>query len=185
MTIDKFSEFSQIRIDQGLNLVLESHAILCGMPSNSSVVLTFSINIISFHIRKSSWSYGNDRNPMVLDQYGEQFSIGHRKCVVHFGPFPFLALVIAWVRLLIIFLCEPLGRMKTGQGDLGIPWWTRMILDRLFLCRMWSSFAPFFLSRHCLNMLIENDSFFLPYACPSVYNSSSLYSIFDSPHRIH
>ena len=95
MTIDKFFEFDRICVDQGLDLIFESHAILRGMPSNSSMVLTSSINIISFRIRKSFWSYGNDRNPMVLDQYGEQFSIRHRKCVVHFGPFPFLALVIA------------------------------------------------------------------------------------------
>ena len=50
MTINKFSEFGRIRVDQGLDLVIESHAILCGMPSNSSVVLTSGINIVSFRI---------------------------------------------------------------------------------------------------------------------------------------
>ena len=48
MTINKFSKFGQIRIDQGLDLILESHAILCGMPLNSSVVITSGINIVSF-----------------------------------------------------------------------------------------------------------------------------------------
>ena len=90
MTINKFSEFGRICDDQGLDLVLESRVILCGMPSYSSVVLTSGINIVSFWIWRSSRPCGNDRNPIVLDQYGEQFSIGHRKCVVHFGPFPFL-----------------------------------------------------------------------------------------------
>ena len=181
MTINKFSKFGRICVDQWLDFVFESRAILCGMPSNSPVILTSGINIISFQIWRSSWSCGHDRNLIVLDQYGEQFSIRHRKYVVHFGLFPFLALVIAWIRLSIVFLCEPLGRLKTDKGDLGIPWWTRMILGRLFPCRMWSSF----LSKHCLNMLIGNKSFPLLFACPSVYNSSSLYSILDSPHRIH
>ena len=95
MTINKFSKFGRIRIDQGLDLVLESRAILYGMPSNSSVVITSGINIVSIRIWRSSWSCGNNRNPVVLDQYREQFSIRHQKCVVHFGPFPFLALVIA------------------------------------------------------------------------------------------
>ena len=121
MTTNKFSEFSWIHVDQWLDLVFESRAIFCGMPSNSPVVLASGINIVSFRIWRSSWSCEDDRNPVVLDQCGEQFSIGHRKCVVHFCPFPFLALVIAWVRLLIVFLCEPFGWMKTDQGDLGIP----------------------------------------------------------------
>ena len=89
MITDKFSKFSRIRVDQGLDLVFESRAILCGMPSNSLVVLASGINIISFRIWRSSWSCENNKNPIVLDQYGEQFSIGHRKCVVHFGPFSF------------------------------------------------------------------------------------------------
>ena len=75
MTINKFSEFGRIRIDQGLDLVLESRTILCGMPSNSFVVITSGINIVSFRIWRSSWSYGNDRNPIVLNQYKEQFFI--------------------------------------------------------------------------------------------------------------
>ena len=95
MTTDQFSEFDRICVDQGLDLVLEGCAILRGMPSNSSVVLTFGINIVSFRIWRSSWPCGNDRNPIVLDQYGEQFSIGHRKRMVRLGPFPFLALIIA------------------------------------------------------------------------------------------
>ena len=95
MTINKFSEFGCIHVDQWLDLVFESRAIFCGMPSNSPVVLTSGINIVSFRIWRSSWSYRNDRNSIVLNQCGEQFSIGHRKCVVHLGPFLFLALVIA------------------------------------------------------------------------------------------
>ena len=94
MTINKFSESGRICVNQGLDLVLESHAILCKMPFYSSVVFTSSINIVSFRIWRFSWSHGNDRNPIVLDQYGEQISIGHRKCVVHFGPFSFLTLII-------------------------------------------------------------------------------------------
>ena len=89
MTTNKFSEFGRIRVDQGLDLVLESRAILCGMPSNYLMVLTSGINIVSFRIWRSSWSCENDRNPIILDQYKEQFSIGYWKCVVHFGPFSF------------------------------------------------------------------------------------------------
>ena len=37
MTTNKFSEFGRICIDQGLDLVFESRAILCGMPFKSSV----------------------------------------------------------------------------------------------------------------------------------------------------
>ena len=116
MTTDQFSEFDRICVDQGLDLVLEGRAIFRGMPSNSSVVLTSGINIVFFQIWRSSWSSRNDRNPIVLDQYGEQFSIGHRKCMVHFGLFPFLALVIAWVRPLIIFSCKLLGRKNLIGG---------------------------------------------------------------------
>ena len=87
MATDKFFEFDRIYVNQGLNFVLESHAILCGMLSNSSVVLTSGINIVSFRIWGSSWSCRNNRNLIILDQYGEQFFIGHRKCVVHFGSF--------------------------------------------------------------------------------------------------
>ena len=95
MTTDKFSKFDRICVDQGLNLVFEGCAILHGMSSNSSMVFTYGIDIVSFWMRKSSRPCGNDRNPIVLDQYVEQFSIRHWKCVVHLGPFPFLALVIA------------------------------------------------------------------------------------------
>ena len=95
VTTDQFYEFDRICVDQGLDLVLKGRAIFYGMPSNSSVVLTSGINIVYFQIWRSSWSCRNDRNPIVMDQYGEQFSIRHRKCMVHFDPFPFLALVIA------------------------------------------------------------------------------------------
>ena len=91
MTTDQFSEFDRICVDQGLDLVFEGHAIFHGMPSNSSVILTSGINIVSFWIWRSLWSCADDRNPIVLNQYKEQFFIGHRKCVVHFGPFLFLS----------------------------------------------------------------------------------------------
>ena len=80
MTTDKFSEFDRICVDQGLDLVLKSRAILYGMSSNSPVVLISGINIVSFRIWRSSLSCRNDKNPIVLDQYGEQSFIGHRKC---------------------------------------------------------------------------------------------------------
>ena len=67
MIIDQFSEFDRICIDQGLDLVLEGRAILCGMPSNSSVVLTSGINIISFRIWRSPRPCGNGRNPIILN----------------------------------------------------------------------------------------------------------------------
>ena len=50
MTIDQCFEFDRIYVDQGLDLVFEGRAIFRGMPSNSSVVLTFGINIVSFRI---------------------------------------------------------------------------------------------------------------------------------------
>ena len=165
MTIHKVFESGWICVDQRLNLVFESRVILHGMPPNSSIVFTFGIDIVPFWIWRSSRPCGNDRNPIVLDQYGEQLSIGHWKWMVHLGPFPFVVLGTTWIRLLIIFLCKPLGRMKTEQGDLGIPWWTRMILDKLFPCRMWSFFAPSFL-KHCLNTSIETNLFFFHRACP-------------------
>ena len=181
VTVDKSSEFDWVCIDQQLNLVFESRAILHWVPPNSSMVFTFSIDIVLLWIWRSPGPCGNDRNPIILNQYGEQLCTRYWKWVVHFGLFPFLALVKAWVRPLIIFLCEPLRRLETGKGDLDIPWWARVILDRLFPCRMWSSF----LSRHCLNMLIGNKYFPLLLTCPSFYNFSSLYSILDSPHRIY
>ena len=104
--------------------------------------------------------------------------------MVCLGPFLFVASGTTWIRLLIIFSCEPLGRMKAGQGDLGIPWWTRMILDRLLPCLMWSFFAPFF-PKHCLNTSIRTNPFLFRRAYPSVHNFPFSYSIFDSSHKIH
>ena len=176
VTTDQFSEFDWICVDQGLDLVLEGRAIFCGMPSNSFVILTSSINIVSFRIWRSSWPCRNNRNLIVLDQYGEQFSIRHRKCMVHFGSFPFLALVIAWVRPLAIFPCGRLGQKTFDWGHLG-TWstWVKEVLDRFFHWLEFSSVLFF-------NMLIRD----IPFrGCPSVHDSSSLYSIFDSPHRIH
>ena len=48
MTTDKFSKFDRICVDQGLNLVFEGCAILHGMSSNSSMVFTYGIDIVSF-----------------------------------------------------------------------------------------------------------------------------------------
>ena len=50
MTIDKFSEFDRICVDQGLNLVFEDCAILHEMSSNSSMVFTYGIDIVFFWI---------------------------------------------------------------------------------------------------------------------------------------
>ena len=47
MITDKLSEFDRICVDQGLNLVFEGRAILHGMPSNSSMVFTHGIDIVS------------------------------------------------------------------------------------------------------------------------------------------
>ena len=179
VTVDKSSEFDWICVDQQLNLVFESRAILHLVPPNSSMVFTFSIDIILLWIRRSPRPCGNGRNPIILNQYRKQLCIRHWKRMVHFGPFP--ALVMAWVRPLIVFLCELLGWLGIGKGDLSVPRWAKVILDRLFPCRMWSSFF----SRHCLNVLIGNKSFPFLFTCPSVYDSSFLYSIFDSPHGIH
>ena len=71
MTIDKFSEFGWICVDQRLNLVFEGRAILYGMPSNSFMVFTFGIDIVPFWIWKSSRAWENDRSPIILDQYEE------------------------------------------------------------------------------------------------------------------
>ena len=109
VTVDKSSEFDWICVDQQLNLVFESRAILHGVPPNSSMVFTLSIDIVLFWIWKSFRLCGDGRNPIILNQYGEQLCIRHWKWMVHFSPFSFLALVIAWVRPLIVFLCEPLG----------------------------------------------------------------------------
>ena len=46
--VDKSSEFDWICVDQQLNLVFESHAILHGVPLNSSMVFTLSIDIVLF-----------------------------------------------------------------------------------------------------------------------------------------
>ena len=119
VTIDKSSEFDWICVDQQLNLVFESCAILHGVSPNSSMVFTLSIDIILFWIWRSPKPCGNGRNPIILNQYGEQLCIRHWKWMVHFSPFPFLALVIGWVRPLIVFLCEPLGRLEIDKKDLG------------------------------------------------------------------
>ena len=95
MTINKFSEFGRICVDQSLNFVFEGCAILHGIPLNSSVVPTFGIDLVSSWTRWVSRPCGNDRNSIVLDQYEEQLSVGHWKWMVHFGLFSFLALVIA------------------------------------------------------------------------------------------
>ena len=121
VTVDKSSEFDWICVDRQLNLVFKSCAILHGVPPNFPMVFTFSIAIVLFWIWRSPRPCGNGRNPIILDQYGEQLCIRHWKWAVHFGPFSFLALVIAWVRSLIVFLCEPSSRLKTDKGDLGIP----------------------------------------------------------------
>ena len=97
---------------------------LCNSPRsapNSFMVFTLSINIVLFRIWRSPRLCGDGRNPIILNQYGEQLCIRHWKWMVHFSPFPFLALVKAWVKPLIVFLCEPLGRLETGKGDLDIP----------------------------------------------------------------
>ena len=168
VTVDKSSEFDWICVDQRLDLVFESRAILRRMPSKSSMVLTSGINIISFRIWRSSWSCENDRNPIVLNQYGEQFSIRHRKCMVHFDPFPFLALVIAWVGPITIFPCRHLGRKTSNWGYLG-TWstWVKEVPDRFF---HWLEFS----SAWFFNRFIGDVPF---RGCPSVHDSSTLYSI--------
>ena len=70
MTIDKVSESVWICVDQRLNLVFESHAILHRMPPNSSMVFTSGIDIVPFWIWRSFRPCGNDRNLIILDQYG-------------------------------------------------------------------------------------------------------------------
>ena len=122
MTIDKSSEFGWICIDQRLNLVFKSCAILHRVPPNSSMVFTLSVDIILFQIYRFSRPCGNSRNPIILNQYGEQLCIRHWEWMIHFSPFPFLALVIAWVRPLIVFLCKALGRLKTDKRDSGMSW---------------------------------------------------------------
>ena len=71
MITDNFSEFDRIFVDQGLNLVFESRAILHGMSSNSSMVFTYGIDIVSFWIWRSSKPCENDENLIILDQYLE------------------------------------------------------------------------------------------------------------------
>ena len=71
MTTDKFSEFNRICIDQGLNLVFESLEILHGVPPDSSMVFTCGIDIVSSWIWRFSRLYGDNRNSIILDQYGE------------------------------------------------------------------------------------------------------------------
>ena len=122
VTVEKSFEFDWICVDQQLHLVFESRAILHGVPSNYSMVFTLSIDIVLFRIWRSPRPYGDDKNLIILNQYREQLCIRHWEWVVHFGLFPFLALVIAWVRPLIVFPCEPLGRLETDKGHLDIPW---------------------------------------------------------------
>ena len=71
ITTNKFSEFDRIYVDQGLNLVFESHAILHGVPLDSSMVFTCGIDIVFSWIWRSSRLYGDNRNPVILDQYRE------------------------------------------------------------------------------------------------------------------
>ena len=120
ITVDKVSESGWICVDQRLNFVFESRAILHGMPPNSFMVFTSSIDIVPFWILRSFRPCKNDRNPIILDQYGEQLSIEHWKWMVHLGPFPSIALRIAWIRLLTTFPCKPLRRRKTDLGNLGV-----------------------------------------------------------------
>ena len=94
VTVDKSSEFDWICVDQRLNLVFESRAILHGMPSNSSMVFTLSIDIVLFWIWRSPRPYGDGMNPVILNQYGEELCIRHWKWIIHFGPFSLLGLVI-------------------------------------------------------------------------------------------
>ena len=140
VTVDKSFEFDCIYIDQQLNLVFESCAILHGVPPNSSMVFTLSIDIILFWIWRSPRPCGNSRNPIILNQYGEQLCIRHWKRMVHFSPFSFPALVIAWVRPLIVILCKLSRRLKTGKGTwayLGERGWfltgfSHVVCDLLF-----------------------------------------------------
>ena len=67
ITTDKFSEFDRIYVDQGLNLVFEGRAILHEMSSNSSMVFTYGINIVSSWIWRSSRPCRNDENLIILD----------------------------------------------------------------------------------------------------------------------
>ena len=71
LATDKFFEFCRIYVNQSLNFIFEYCAILCGMPPNSSMVFTFGLDIVPFWIWRSFRPSGNDRNPIVLDQYGD------------------------------------------------------------------------------------------------------------------
>ena len=71
MVTDKLSEFDRICVEQGLNLVLESLAILHGVPPDSSMVFTRGIDIISSWIWRLSRLCGDNRNLVILDHYGE------------------------------------------------------------------------------------------------------------------
>ena len=72
VTVDKSFEFDWICVDQQLNLVFESRAILHEVPPNSSMVFALSIDIILFWIWRSPRPRGDGRNPIILNQYGEQ-----------------------------------------------------------------------------------------------------------------
>ena len=67
VTVDKSSEFDWICVDQRLNLVFESRAIFHGVPPNSSMVFTLSIDIVLFWIWRSPWPYGDGRDPIILN----------------------------------------------------------------------------------------------------------------------
>ena len=71
ITTYKFSEFDRICVDQGLDLVFESLAIPHGVPPDSSMVFTCGIDIVSSWIWRSSRLYGDNKNPVILDQYEE------------------------------------------------------------------------------------------------------------------
>ena len=76
VTVDKSFEFDWICVNQQLNLVFESCAILHGVSPNSSMVFTLSIDIILFWIWRSPRPCGDGRNPIILNQYEEQLYIG-------------------------------------------------------------------------------------------------------------
>ena len=77
VTVDKSSEFGWVYVDQRLNIVFESRTILHEVPPNSSMVFTFSIDIVLFWVWRSPRPCENERNPIILNQYGEQLYIRH------------------------------------------------------------------------------------------------------------
>ena len=71
MITNKFSEFNRICVEHGLNFVFKDLAILHGVPPDSSMVFTYGVDIVSSWIWRSSRLCGDNRNPVILDQYGE------------------------------------------------------------------------------------------------------------------